>query len=277
MSDLCDLLFELSSEERIGIIRRIKVEQCKLTHLARDLGITNQECGRHVSRLINVGLILKEPNGSLRLTSYANQILTQLRSIEFSSRHRRYFLDHSVEQIPTAFKFRLGELSNSQFIDDVMIVFKNIERMYVEAREYVLRVTDRYMLTTIPYGERAFERGVKQRLLDPEDIILPPDYKNTPTYTKALEKRQFINNSMRRCDFFLAMSESGVAALSFPHPDGRFDYTGFTSRDPEFHTWCRELFEHYWAESKPKDWDWLPKRLAESREQLEMKENRTLK
>ena len=162
---------------------------------------------------------------------------------------------------------RLGELTNSQLIDDIMILFKNIEKLYDEADDYILRVTDRFMLTTVPYAEKAFERGVTQRMLDPEDIVVPSDFKNTPKYDEALASRQFINHSITCCDFFLAMSEKSVASLSFPRIDGRFDYTGFTSNDPEFHKWCIGLFEHYWSKSKPKELDWLPRKIAESKKQ----------
>ncbi len=218
MGDLCDLLFELSSEERIGILRMIGERRSKLTSLARELQITNQECSRHISRLASVGLVAKEPDGVIKLTPYASQVLTQLRPLEFSTMHRDYFLGHTIERIPPMFQMRLGELSNSQLIDDVMVVFKNVERMYMEAEEYVLRVTDRLMITIVPYAEKAFERGVKQRLLDPVDIVVPPDYRNTPTYDEALRSGQFVNHTMESCDFFLAMSEKGVALPKLPPP-----------------------------------------------------------
>ena len=249
------------------ILNIINAKRSKLTQIAKALGITNQECSRHVSRLITVGLVEKNPDGNIQLTSYANQVLTQLKSLDFSLRFRKYFLEHTMERIPPGFQMRLGELSNSQLVDDVMVVFKNIEKMYDEADVYILRVTDRFMLTTMPSADKALKRGVTQRMLDPEDIVVPSDFKNTPKYNEALANRQFINRSITRCDFFLAMSEKGVAALSFPHTDGRFDYTGLTSRDPNFHKWCKDLFEHYWTNSKPKVRDWLPRKIAESLEQ----------
>ncbi len=273
MSALCDLFFELSSEERMKILNTIKGERSKLTNLARTLGITNQECSRHVSRLADVGLVEKKPDGFIRLTSYANQVLTQLKSLDFSLRHRQYFLEHTTERIPSGFQMRLGELSNSQIVDDVMVVFNNIEKMYNDAEVCILRVTDRFMLTTMPYADKAFERGVTLRMLDPEDIVVPSNYKNTPKRDEALTNRQFLNNSINRCDFFLAMSEKGVAALSFPRTDGRFDYTGLTSSDPDFSKWCSDLFEHYWTESKPKEKDWLSRKIAERREQERYEKN----
>ncbi len=261
MGEFCGLLFELSSEERVNILRVLGGGRSKLTCIAKSLGMTNQECSRHVARLIQAGLLAKEPDGGIGLTPYANQVIGQLRSLEFSTRHRQYFLEHTVDGIPARFQARLGELNNCRLVDDVMVVFKNIENMYVEAGEYALRVTDRFMLTMIPRVEEAFDRGVVQRLLDPEDIVVPRDYRNTPRYERAMREGQFINRSIKRCDFFLAMSEKGVASLSFPRLDGRFDYTGFASSDAEFHAWCRELFEHYYALSKAKSWDWLARKL----------------
>jgi len=265
LGDTSDIFFELSSIERVNILRFIKSEPTRLTSLAKSLGITLQECSRHVGRLTSLGLVVKDSAGVIRLTPYSNQILTQMKSLEFSTRHRDYFIDHTTEHIPPSFQMRIGELSDSLLVDDVMVVFKNIEKMYTEVEEYVLRVTDRLMLTTIPLLEKAFERGVKQRLLDPEDIVIYPDYRNTPKLDEALDSGQFIDHTVKSCDFFLSMSEKGVASLSFPRIDGRFDYLGFTSTNPDFHGWCLDLFEHYWATSKPKSREWLSKKLAESR------------
>jgi len=38
---------------------------------------------------------------------------------------------------------------------------------------------------------------------------------------------------------FLALNESRVAAIGFPTNQGRMDYRGFVSEDPQVHSWAR--------------------------------------
>ena len=60
MEHLCDLLFEVSNEDRLGILYRLEEEAMNITGLARALGITTQEASRHSSRLVDMGLTMKE-------------------------------------------------------------------------------------------------------------------------------------------------------------------------------------------------------------------------
>jgi predicted transcriptional regulator len=48
------------------------------------------------------------------------------------------------------------------------------------------------------------------------------------------------------------MNEKEVASVAFPLHDGRFDYLGFTSKNPQVHNWCHDVYEHYWELSKPR-------------------------
>jgi predicted transcriptional regulator len=34
------------------------------------------------------------------------------------------------------------------------------------------------------------------------------------------------------------------------------DVTGYQSKDPAFHDWCRDLFEFYWMRAKQETWFW---------------------
>ena len=41
------------------------------------------------------------------------------------------------------------------------------------------------------------------------------------------------------------------ALICFPLKDGRIDYAPFTSKNPEFHKWCKDLYLYYWERAKP--------------------------
>jgi len=55
MESLCDLLFEMSNEDRLGLLRRLEEGALNITGLSRTLGIANQEVSRHAARLAEVG------------------------------------------------------------------------------------------------------------------------------------------------------------------------------------------------------------------------------
>jgi len=43
MENLCDLLFEVSNEDRLTILRKLSEESMNVTGLAKELGLTTQE------------------------------------------------------------------------------------------------------------------------------------------------------------------------------------------------------------------------------------------
>lgn len=63
MDGLCDLLFEVSNEDRLSILRELRDREMNVTTIARTIDVTTQEVSRHLSRLTEVGLTEKDPNG----------------------------------------------------------------------------------------------------------------------------------------------------------------------------------------------------------------------
>lgn len=252
MENLCDLFFEFSNEDRLRILHRLKDASLTVTSLSRDLGLTTQETSRHLSRLGETGLTTKDPEGQHHLTPYGLLSLNQLRGFRFTCTHREYFKTHDVTRLPQEYLARIGELERSAYVDDIMVVFHRIEQVFKDAEEYVWRMTDRYILTAIPVMEDALQRGVEFRLLEPIDIVIPPEFDNGPILREALRSRQFRNNVIDQVNVFLAISEKEVAGICFPGADGRIDYRGFASEDPGVHRWATDLYEYYWERSERK-------------------------
>ncbi len=247
LNDFCDLLFEISNEDRLRIMEELGSAPLHATGVSRRLDIPTQEASRHLMRLAEVGLIAKSPDGLYTLTPYGSLSLRLLDGERFASRHRDYFATHTADALPPCFASRIGELSQATLIDDVMITMHNVERVIREAQEYVVRMTDRYQLTAIPHIAKALERGVGFRVIEPVNIVRPPGYEPDPRLTQAEADGSWKNRAVERLGVCLTASEREVAALCFPAPDGRFDYYGFTSKDPDTHRWCMDLFEHYWG------------------------------
>lgn len=252
LESLCDLFFEFSNEDRLRMLRRLKDDNLTVTALSKELDLTTQETSRHLSRLGEAGLTIKNPNGTHSLTGYGELSLKQINGFMFTNSHRNYFQNHDLSHIPEEYVSRIGELNGSRYIDDIMVIFHLIEELGRESEEYIYRLTDRYILTAIPAWELALKRGVDFRLLEPRNIVVPPEFDRGSVIAEATRTQQFKVHVIDQVNVFLALNEKRVAAISFPTNEGRMDYRGFVSDDKSVHKWAKDLFEYYWAKSVSK-------------------------
>jgi predicted transcriptional regulator len=246
MERLCDLLFEISNEIRLTIMQNLEEGPYNISKLSRELNISNQECSRHVSRLVDADLAERDSEGQYGLTEYGSLFMKQLQGLMFTSANREYFKGHTLALVPYEFVAQLGELKGSIYVGDVMAVFQNIQEMCDEAEEYIWRLTDRHLNLIYPNLQAAANRGVKYRRIEPEVIIEAPHVEKMPL-VEPCEVR-----GMENVDVFMAISEKEVAVLAFPEVIGGFDYLGFTSRDEKTLKWCTELYQYYWDRAKLK-------------------------
>ena len=258
MENLCNLLFEVSNEDRLRILLQLDKEALNATNLSKELGLTIQESSRHLSRLSRVELIQKDVEGFYHLTPYGELILKQLKGVAFTSQYRKYFVAHSLKRIPREFVYRICELADSTYVNDTMVAFTNVEKVIREAEEYLWVITNQYLPSNMPLHRKAYERGVKERNIEPKDWVVPARILERISEeisqniiqmraTGVLEER-----ILERLDVYLYLSEKEVAAVAFPLLDGRFDYLGFTSKDERAHKWCKDLFLYYWEKARPR-------------------------
>lgn len=261
MDNVCNLLFELSSTDRIGILLLLKKTPLKLSHIADKLNFTVQETSRNITRLSDAKLIAKDVEGSFHLTSFGEEALSLLSGFRFLSKNRDYFLGHTVAALPRQFELSLGMLEGSEAVNDVMVAFRNVEEMIGRAQQYVWIVTNQILVSTLPYLTEALERGAEFKL------IMPKDYNPTqstrqimsnPVFTKAIRANKMDLRLLERVDVFLCLSEKEVAALGFPTMEGKLDYNCFKTAKEPATQWAKTLFEYYWSKASSQ----LPDQLA---------------
>lgn len=255
MEDLCDLLFELSNEDRLRILYQLAKEPNNITSLSKALGLTIQESSRHVSRLDGAGLTQKDGVGSHHLTPYGELILKRLPGLGFISKHRGYFASHPLTALPQEFIDRIGDLSSSVYMDDVMVVIRSVEVVIQEAKEFMWNLNDQYVASSFRLLREALMRGVKTRTIDPKHYVWDPKMRSAlsdddikaigAARTSALLKERVLE----KIEAFLWISEKEVV-VAFPRLDGKFDYLGFASTDERANKWCRDLFDYYWAKAE---------------------------
>lgn len=258
MEKLCDLLFEVSNEDRLRILVKLDEESMNITQLSKELGLSTQETSRHINRLNEVELTTKDPDGLNRLTLFGRLTLRQLSGLEFVSRHREYFSSHTLAGLPQELVSRLGDLMGSKTVNHVLASWGNVEDTIRDAEEHVWAVTDQYFSTTYRLMAEALDRGVTLRLIEPRDWAPLPSHlddirpEDAESFNRARTKGLLQERVLEGLDFFLYMSEKRAAALAFPDLDGRLDYTGFASADDRARGWCGDLFQSYWEKAEPR-------------------------
>ena len=243
MENLCDLLFELSSAERMNMLNSLRDERLKLSHLAKRLDMTVTETSRHLQRLSDADIVVRDADGTYSLTPLGGLALQLLGSLSFVSDHRHYFNGHSVSSLSLGFIHRLGELSESRLDEDTVKVFEHARNMLLGAEEYIWIQSYQHLLWNSPIILEKMRCGVDFRFILPSDVAPPPDYKPDPA---AMGRTRTLD----RVEARVALTEK-EASLSFPRTDGSVDYAAFISGDLGFRTWCRALFQHYWENAKP--------------------------
>jgi predicted transcriptional regulator len=167
-----------------------------------------------------------------------------LPGFDFLCKNRNYLTTHRSSHLPEAFVSRIGELKECSFTNDVMVAFHKVNRLIEKAEEYVWIISSQILMSTLSYLEDAIRRGVKFRLILPENLVPPPGFKPIPIIPNRIERRTLL-----RVDIVIVMSEK-LARIAFPTADDKMDHIGFGSTNEISHKWCKGLFEYYWTKAK---------------------------
>lgn len=259
MERLSDLFFELSHEDRLTILMNLQSSPFKLTKLSREIGASSQEVYRHLSRLLDAGLVSKTVDGEYTLTRYGEQVLLMVPGYGFLTRYKEHFMTRDLSVVPEVFTERIGELTGYELTGDVMVTLFDVEQMIRDAEEYIWLMTDQMVMNLYAPLNEAAERGVRIHVVRPrgwrlsEHVRQRLDPETFNAALRSIEHGSIIQRELEVVPVFLNLSEKKVSSLSFQNQEGKLDYLSFTSTDPRAHRWCKELFTYCWdrAEKAP--------------------------
>jgi len=252
--DFYDVMFEVSNQERVNIMKALTQEKTSFSGLARRLDITTQEVSRHFNRLVESGIATRDKDGHPTLTPYGLILLRQLGSTLFTTQNKAYFRSHDASALPDKFLGRFGELNGMAYIDDIMLAIHNSVRIIQEAEEYILDINLPYIASGFPHIKAAYDRGVKGYFLRGADLQVPNEMQDIREevfpdgFLDYIRREELLMDRFLDVNIILYMNEKEVALLSFPTLNGSYDYRGFTSTDPAALEWCLDLFYHYWEQ-----------------------------
>jgi predicted transcriptional regulator len=114
LEQLAEILFILSSIDRLTLLFEIRSEKRRLTYLTSKLSATPQETSKHLMRLRDARLIEKDSDGFFRLTTLGSIILSMVPGLKFVIKNTNYFLLHDISSLPLEFIERLVKDDNTK-------------------------------------------------------------------------------------------------------------------------------------------------------------------
>ncbi|MDQ3967941.1 MAG: transcriptional regulator [Thermoproteota archaeon] len=268
--DTAKTFFESGSAQRIAILYKIAEVKCNLTRLSKDLGCTMPEIRRNIIRLTNSGMVDRESNGTFFLTTFGKTILEQIPTLDFLSRNKDYFSNHTFSALPSKFMRRIGSLSNSQLISGLVSVDERLNDIYDRSQEYVYA-----MIPEVPID---LIESIVARLKKVENknfrfsYILPTHAMVPKRRKKLLEALGFdellkngtVERKMVNSLLIGVVLNDEQACVMFPQIQRNnkieIDMNSmFYGDDPDFHEWCLDYYRYVWHNARSFD----EKRLVE--------------
>lgn len=237
-----ELLFLLSSSDRMKLLSEIRGGDLRLTVLAERLSATVQETSKHLGRLADGDLIEKSSTGSYRLTCFGRIVFDLLPSLGFISQYRKYFLTHDISSVPQEFILRIGELSEHSYVDHVTNVLTECQHLLGMAEQYFYWIVDQPLPWSIT---KSFSESMAVKAILQTDIS-PDGYRLARGILGPKAEVRFAD----QVKVAFAVNEK-MAGISFPGVDGRPDFScGFLGYGSGFQRWCFDLFNYFWDNSR---------------------------
>ena len=256
--------FELGSAERIAIIFKIAESKCNLAKLSKDLDSTMPEVRRNIIRLTNSGFIERESDGTFFLTTFGKTILEQIPTLDFLSRNKDYFSDHTFSPLPLKFRRRIGSLSNSALISGLVSVDETLNDIYNKSQEYVYATIPEVPLDLIESIaarlKRVENKDFRYSYILPTHAIVPKRRKQPldalefeELLKKGIVERKMVNslligvalNDKQACVMFPRIQRNNKIEIDMN--------SIFYGEDPDFHEWCLDYYRYIWYNARSFD------------------------
>jgi predicted transcriptional regulator len=245
-----ETFIELANEQRLAIMFRLGEKRAKMSQLSKDLGIAMQEVHRNVKRMQEAGLIEKNPEGIFSLTTFGSTMIKQIPTLNFLARHKEYFSEHVLGELPIKFIMRLGALDKCEYVKGVVAILERWKDIYRDANEYIYEIVPQVPIDLIePAVTRVREKGVKYSYVFPKNVIIPKGRKELLKklgHSELLNKGAIERRMVESVQVAVILNEKNAAVL-FPTQKGETDMNIiFFSSDPVFHEWCLDYFRYRW-------------------------------
>src|SRR5262249_52161622 len=159
--------------------------------------------------------------------------------LNYLSKYRDYFSDHTLGELPIKFIMRLGALNQGEMVKGIAAVLERWKEIYRKSAEYIYEIVPQVPIDLIePAISRVKTAGVKYSYILPKDVIVPVGRKELLKklgHSELLNKKA-VEHKMDETVRVAVILNERQAAVMFPTQKGETDMNIiFFSEDPTFH------------------------------------------
>lgn len=245
---------ELASEQRLSIMFLLLEKKLTISKMAEALDASAPEIHRNITRMLKNKLVEKDNDSNFTLTVFGKTVCDLLPAFSFISQTRTFFESHDFGNLEIKFIHRLGALQDHKKIKGFVKVLEKWTEIHNNAEKYIFNI-----LSEVPYSkeiidivEKKLKSGIKINSIFSESTIIPEERKEV--YQKKNFQKFIIDGPLERkmTDHIsiVTLLNEKEACVIFPSKNGGMDLSEMLySKDPQFHEWCLDYFNHTWSTS----------------------------
>lgn len=247
-------LLEIASEQRLRILFLLLEKKLTISNMAKELDTTAPEIHRNITRMLKNKLVKKDNDSNFSLTVFGKVVCDLLPSFSFISNSRMFFESHDLGDLDIKFIQRLGSLQDHKKIKGFVKVLEKWTEIHDNSEKFIFNI-----LSEVPYSkeiieivERKLKSGIKINSIFSESTVIPEEREEV---YKKKNFRKFIidgilERKMAKKISIVTLLNEKEACVIFPSKSGESDLSEmFYSKDPQFHDWCLDYFNHIWDNS----------------------------
>lgn len=238
-----ELMFELSHQGRLNTLRILKEKPHRLKDLSLELKLTSAEVSRHLGRLSNAQLIIKDGDGLYSLTPFGGIILHEISNLGFLIKNIQYFSRHDLSVIPEEL-YGLNSLLNCELVEGTLEIMSVVGDVSKNAKRKIWVMSDQVMRSMVELTVIKAKENLDVRLIYSNDAQMPDEYRPKKGMTMEVRLLEKVPLSMKLNELF--------AGVVLPNLKGKIDYEfALIGKEKLFHRWVELLFNYYWQRSEP--------------------------
>jgi predicted transcriptional regulator len=236
-----EVFFELSNENRLKILNILEERGMALRDFQNNLNIPKPEIYRHLKRLIESNIVIRDEKNRYQLSPVGKIIMLYLKGLNLLEKYDFVFRNHDISFLPREFQLSLGDMEGVEVIEGTIEGFNLTVERLKNARSYENIMTREILLPFIEPVSALLERNAKVRIIAP--------YSTRKDFFKLIEKirtRDLKIKLVEKVDLVILVDEKS-GEFNLPYLNGDIDYgITFYIREENGIKWINRLFEYYW-------------------------------